>query len=526
MTQYLPIILASAFLAFLATPLTRWMARRLGMVDQPGLRKAHRSPTPLLGGLAMYAGLIAAFLLLGQPGWVTEGVGILGGATLMFLTGLWDDRYGMPARVKLLAAVVAALFLVAFGVQVRLFGAWWLDAPITILWVVGITHAANLMDNMDGLTAGLAAVASVFFFVMAALEGQGLVASLAAALLGATGGFLFYNFAPAVSFMGDAGALTLGFLLAALGIKIEFRHFPLGATWMAPILVLSVFIFDTTLVTLSRLRRGRSPFQGGSDHTSHRLTQLGLSSPRAVLTMYLGAIALGALAVTLTRSPVPVANALFGLIVAAGVVGLIFFERIEPRLSGDPLIVLIPGSGGFAEALRIVSPLSRNVVVLLAPHRQNGVLSPAHSDVVEAYAGVAEAAQAVRGLLESGLPDDWPEAVPSLNNALKLHGHVALLDTARRELPPELEVTLRKCKALVLGPGDPGGNLAPALRAPALQAALTAARVPIFQLTTEALPLPAQLAVTCVAPREAAAVLHKQLLHHAAGHAKTQSHPA
>jgi UDP-GlcNAc:undecaprenyl-phosphate GlcNAc-1-phosphate transferase len=124
--------------------------------------------------------------------------------------------------------------------------------------VLVITNAVNFMDNMDGLAAGIAAVAAVFFFVLAALEGQGLVASLAAALFGAALGFLFYNFAPAVSFMGDAGAFTLGFVLAVIGIKLRFVNHPLGSTWMAPLLVLGVLLFDMSLVVLSRLRRRRS----------------------------------------------------------------------------------------------------------------------------------------------------------------------------------------------------------------------------------------------------------------------------
>ncbi|MGH2524416.1 MAG: glycosyltransferase family 4 protein, partial [Anaerolineales bacterium] len=161
MTRYLPIILASGLLAFLATPLTRILARRLGMIDQPGLRKAHRSPIPLLGGLAIYAALALAFLMFDAQAWLAEGVGILGGATLLFLTGLWDDRFGMPARVKLGAQIAAAVLLIAFGVQVRLLGVWWVDWPVTVLWVVGITNAVNLMDNMDGLAAGVSGVAAV-----------------------------------------------------------------------------------------------------------------------------------------------------------------------------------------------------------------------------------------------------------------------------------------------------------------------------------------------------------------------------
>jgi UDP-GlcNAc:undecaprenyl-phosphate GlcNAc-1-phosphate transferase len=237
MTQYLPIIIASGVLAFLATPLTRLLATRLGMVAQPGPRKVHRWPVPLLGGLAMYLALAISFIFFGNQIWLTEMIGILAGATLMFLVGLWDDRRGMPVWLKMLAQVMAVGCLLAVGIQVRLTGMWAIDWVITFVWVVGITNAVNLMDNMDGLAAGITAVGGAVFFVLAALEGQGLVASLAAALCGSAIGFLFYNTAPAVSFMGDSGAFMLGFVLAALGIKLKFAHYPLGATWMAPIVV-------------------------------------------------------------------------------------------------------------------------------------------------------------------------------------------------------------------------------------------------------------------------------------------------
>lgn len=458
MTQYLPIVIAAAVLAFLATPVTRWLAQRWGLVDQPGLRKAHRAPTPLLGGLALFIGITLTFIAFGRADWVTEGIGILGGATLLFLTGLWDDRFGMPAWLKLAACGVAALFLSAFGVRVQLFNVLWLDTAITVLWVVGITNAANLMDNMDGLAAGLTAVAAGFFFILAALEGQGLVASLAAALFGAAAGFLFYNLAPAVSFMGDAGSLPLGFLLAALGIQIRFLDYPLGSTWMAPIVVLGLFIFDTTLVTVSRLRRGRSPFQGGSDHTSHRLTQLGLSKPRAVLTLYVAAFTLGAAAITLTRLEPLTANVVFAGLVVAGLIALLWFERIEPRLAGDPSLVLIPGGGGFVEAVRAALSVSQNVTVLVAM----GPGAPAREEMIETLAELAEAPAAVRGLLARGLSEAWAHDLPALGQALRLRGSMVAVNA---ETLADAQAALRTARLIVLGPGEAAINQQPVLAA-------------------------------------------------------------
>ncbi len=487
---YLPIILAAGLLAFLATPVTRVLARRLGMLDQPGLRKAHRLPVPLLGGLAMYVALASAFLLFGSRDWLAEGVGILGGATLLFLTGLWDDRYGMPAWLKLGAQLVAAFVVMAVGVQVQLFAFAPLNWLITLVWLVGITNAVNLMDNMDGLAAGITLVAALAFFGLAALEGQGLVASLAAALVGASAGFLFYNFAPAVSFMGDAGALTLGFVLAVIGIKLRFIHFPLGATWMAPIIVLGVLIFDTTLVIISRVRRGRSIFQGGSDHTSHRLAQLGVGQPRAVLTLYVTAAALGLAALFVTRSPVPTANLAFAALVGAGGLALIFFERIEPRLSGDPPLVLIPGAGGLGEAVRAAAPLSREVVLLLAPRLVDGAARPTREEVIEALAALAEDPAAARKLLARGLGEAWWEELNGLNPVLRLNGLVwTPAAGCLAELPapnaaavrpgaaqPEVVAALTRARLILLGPGDPAVNLAPALLAPGVRAAVLGTR--------------------------------------------------
>jgi UDP-GlcNAc:undecaprenyl-phosphate GlcNAc-1-phosphate transferase len=540
MRQYLPIIITAGLLAFVATPLTRVLARRLGLVDQPGLRKAHRVPVPLMGGLAMYAALILAFVAFGNRTWWYEGIGILGGATLLFVTGLWDDRYGMPAWVKLSAQFVAALCLVAVGVQVRLFDVWWLDLPITLFWVVGITNAVNLMDNMDGLAAGVSAVGAGFFFALAALEGQGLVASLAAALFGAATGFLFYNFAPAVSFMGDAGALVLGFMLAALGIKIKFEHFPLASTWMAPIVVLGVLIFDTALVTVSRVRRGRSPFQGGSDHASHRLVQLGLSHARAVLTIYVAAIALGALAISLTRAQPLTANLSFAGLVLVGAVLLVAFERVEPKLTGQPPVVLIPGGGGFAEALRAAIPITHDLTVLLAPRRCEGEILPSRADVVETLAVLAEDPGAARALLVRGLSDEWWRDVNGLHRVLKINGFaLAVCDSPVDSLPapdapfslpghpqPDALAAIRRAKVILFGPGDPEVNLVPALVSPGIRPALQNAKGALLWAGSDDLSKALNRwmgqSLSSVPLASLAAALQSTLLHQAAGAAKTQ----
>ncbi len=290
----------------LATPLIRRLALRIGVVDMPSARKIHLQPIPLLGGVAIYLGFILALIFFGDRRYVAELIAILVGASLISLLGIWDDRWGLRPLVKLLGQVAAAAILLLAGVSVRVFSWEWLNWAVTVCWVVGITNALNLLDNMDGLSGGVAAVAAGFFLLLAASSGQYLVSALAAALLGACLGFLRYNFNPASIFMGDAGSLFLGFMLAALGIKLRFPAppFPQNAdqiTWMIPVLVLGVPIFDTTLVVISRLRRRLNPLTNpGKDHLSHRLVALGMSRREAVLSIYVLGFALGMLAVLLS----------------------------------------------------------------------------------------------------------------------------------------------------------------------------------------------------------------------------------
>jgi UDP-GlcNAc:undecaprenyl-phosphate GlcNAc-1-phosphate transferase len=199
-----------------------------------------------------------------------------------------------------------------------------------MIWVVGITSALNLLDNMDGLSAGVATVASAFFLLLAAMSGQYLVGSLAAALLGACLGFLLYNFNPASIFMGDTGSLFIGFVLAAVGIKLRFPERMDIVTWMIPVLVLGVPIFDTTLVVVSRLRRGLNPAtHPGKDHSSHRLVAMGLSQREAVMAICLICGTLGMLAVFLTQASIAEGYAIGAAVILAGLFGLWRLERVK-----------------------------------------------------------------------------------------------------------------------------------------------------------------------------------------------------
>lgn len=330
MLPYMLIFSAALALAFAATPIARQLALRFGIIDQPAARKLHRNPVPLLGGTAIYVAFFLALLVFGDRFRLPQLVSILVGASLVSFLGIWDDRRGLRPLLKLLGQVVAALILVVADVQVQLFPAPAINAALTIVWIVGITNALNLLDNMDGLSGGVAAIAAGFFLLLAASSGQVLVASLSAALLGACLGFLRYNFNPATIFMGDTGSLFIGFILAALGIKLRFDG-PTVITWMIPVIVLGVPIFDTTLVSISRLRRGKNPLTTpGKDHISHRLVQLGLTQREAVMALYLVCGALGMAALFIRNATLYEAYAVGAAILAIAVVALVRFERIAP----------------------------------------------------------------------------------------------------------------------------------------------------------------------------------------------------
>ncbi|HKW62004.1 MAG TPA: MraY family glycosyltransferase [Candidatus Acidoferrum sp.] len=314
----------------------RAFALRVGMVDLPGPRKVHHAPIPLLGGLAMYVAVVIAVLLAFQGAARTQIAGILIGATLVAAVGILDDRGLLHHQVKLFVGMpVAAGILLFTGIRAQVFNVLLggrsgelLDAALTVLWVVGVTASFSILDHMDGLCAGVAAMASVFFALLAYLNEQTLVTVLAAAVLGAATGFLRWNFKPAKIFMGDGGAMFLGFLMATLGLKLRLENASHLSSWLAPLLILGVAIFDTTLVTISRSRRGLLPFATpGKDHAAHRLSNLGLGHRGAVITLYfLGALG-GCAALLVSYLSTRRALVLGALILTIILIGVAYLER-------------------------------------------------------------------------------------------------------------------------------------------------------------------------------------------------------
>ncbi len=324
--------------SFLLTIPVRRLAIHIGMVDHPNARKLHQNPMPLLGGLAIYCGTVFAvmFSLHGQQQ-LGQIVGILAAATLLLITGMVDDRGLLHHQIKLFMAMpVAAATIVSLGVRFHVIGQWvpgilgnTLDIAFSLVWMVGITAAFSILDHMDGLVSGVAAIAAFFFALLATLDGQFFVAPLAAAVCGASLGFLRWNFKPAKIFMGDSGAMFLGFMVAALGMKIRPAHAPQSIAWVIPFLVLAVPIFDTTLVTISRSRRGLIPFASpGKDHTAHRLANLALGQRGAVLLMYGVGVFFGMLAVAVNRVALTQYWLLGAMIVMAAAVGVVLLEKV------------------------------------------------------------------------------------------------------------------------------------------------------------------------------------------------------
>ncbi|MFZ0416395.1 MAG: MraY family glycosyltransferase [Candidatus Acidiferrales bacterium] len=314
----------------------RKFALRIGMVDKPDSRKVHITPVPLLGSVAIYASFALAVVITMQSNSHAEIFAILAGATLLAATGILDDSGKLHHQIKLFVSMpLAACILLASGIHAQVFadllpGATGsvLDMALTLFWVIGITAAFSILDHMDGLCAGIAAVAGTFFMIAAWINGQVLVCTLAAATIGAALGFLRWNFAPAKIFMGDGGAMMFGFLSAALGLKLRPAAGHFAAQWLLPVLILGVPIFDTTLITISRLRRGLLPFASpGKDHTAHRLTNLGFGHKYAVLILYAVGGIFGGLGLLVTYLPSLAADALCGMVIFAGGIAIAALER-------------------------------------------------------------------------------------------------------------------------------------------------------------------------------------------------------
>ena len=290
---------AAALVAFptglLLIPVMIALARRLNFVAAPRKDRWGSRPTALMGGVAIYAAASLAVFAAVPDFRPLAGLYLAG--TAMFVVGLIDDIFTLGPHYKLLAQVVAACILVAFGVHFAFAGHPLFSIALTLLFVVGITNAINLLDNMDGLAAGIALVSSLVLVAGGALTGRPMSAITAGALAGALLAFLIFNFYPARVYMGDCGSLFLGLMLAGLAIRTSGSITTMSGAILFPAIVLAIPIFDTAFVTIVRTINGRAISEGGCDHTSHRLVRLGLSEPQTVLLLCAASLLFGWLGV-------------------------------------------------------------------------------------------------------------------------------------------------------------------------------------------------------------------------------------
>jgi len=330
----------SFVLCLIATPVVRSIALQKGWMDLPTEQRWHKKPTALLGGIAIYLGIAGAsflsadfstilphFFRSGSPVQVPSLAAVTWiGVTFLFVLGLLDDFIHIKPQTKLIGQIIIASFVVFLGYRLHWFTSMTLDTMVTIGWIVGITNAFNLLDNMDGLCAGIGLIAAVF---LAMLYWSTLpqAAVLAAALAGSLAAFLIYNFNPASIFMGDSGSLPIGFCLSVLSLYFSETQTTVDLSNIAvPVMLLMVPIFDTSLVTLIRLLSKRKASSGGRDHTSHRLVLMGLSEKNAVLSLYAIGTVAGFAALFVSRTdtltspaviiPVGVAGILMGIYLA------------------------------------------------------------------------------------------------------------------------------------------------------------------------------------------------------------------
>jgi len=361
------VMMATTALSAALVPPSRVLARRFGVIDAPGHRKVHAQPTPRMGGIAVFvafsvvvlAGSLAAPSLLHLGGVQSvfgsslallqevyrvkrELLGLLTGAALVFAVGLADDVLGkrFPVGVKFAGQIVAAVIVVAAGVRISFLPYDALDVAVTLLWLVGMTNAFNLLDNMDGLAAGVAFVACGVFLINAWALGEFFISLMLVAFMGSLLGFLLYNFHPATVFLGDCGSLFIGFVMGSLTLLERYISHASSTLFpiLMPVLVLALPLLDTATVMYIRVRERRPIYIGDSRHLSHRLVSLGFSQRAAVLFLYLVTFALGLGAASLsdaTMIQTVLILVQFVCFIAALLILLFFERRKRPRGPGS-----------------------------------------------------------------------------------------------------------------------------------------------------------------------------------------------
>ena len=323
-------LLTALVISFLATPVVKTFAYKVGAIDVPkDARRMHKVPIPRLGGLAIFIGFMVSILLFVKI--TPEMKSILLGAAIIVVLGVVDDIMALPAMLKFVVQIIAAAIPATHGVVIQAFSNpnifsknlyWvlgWLSIPVTILWIVAITNAVNLIDGLDGLANGVSAISATTMLVIAILVSEGQVAVVMAALVGACVGFMPYNMNPAKMFMGDTGATFLGYILATMSIQGLFKYYAV-ISFVVPFLILGLPIFDTAFAFIRRIANGQSPMHADRSHIHHRLIDMGLNQKQAVATLYVISAILGLSAVVLTTGGEQKAMLLFAALCIVAVV--------------------------------------------------------------------------------------------------------------------------------------------------------------------------------------------------------------
>jgi UDP-GlcNAc:undecaprenyl-phosphate GlcNAc-1-phosphate transferase len=308
--MYIQALLAffvSLITTIIVTPMVIKLAIKMGAVDKPNARKVHSKLMPRLGGLAIFIGVIAGYFAGGLHNEKVTAISV--GAILIVVIGILDDKYELSAKVKFLGQIIVASLIVASGLTVDLLtipyigdfelGFW--SYPITIFWIVAITNAINLIDGLDGLSAGISAIGIATIAIMAGMNGKALIFMISIILLGSIMGFLFYNFHPAKIFMGDTGALFLGYSISILSLLGLYKSVTLFS-FLVPIIILGVPIFDTTFAIIRRIVNKKPISAPDKSHLHHRLLALGFSHRNTVLAIYMFGILFSISALLLSES--------------------------------------------------------------------------------------------------------------------------------------------------------------------------------------------------------------------------------
>lgn len=339
-------LLVALVVSFLTTPVVKSFAYKVGAIDVPkDARRMHKVPIPRLGGLAIFIGFMVSILLFVNIRGNQQMQSILLGAVIIVVLGVVDDIMALPAMLKFVVQIVAALIPALNGVTILAFSnpnifsdkLYWvlggLSVPFTVIWIVAITNSVNLIDGLDGLADGVSAISATTMLVIALLYAEAQVAIVMAALVGACVGFIPYNLNPAKMFMGDTGATFLGYILATMSIQGLFKYYAV-VSFVVPFLILGLPIFDTAFAFIRRIAHGQSPMHADRSHIHHRLIDMGLNQKQAVATLYVISAILGLSAVVLTTGGEQKAMLFFVTlcIVAAVAARVVFPKEVKEEL--------------------------------------------------------------------------------------------------------------------------------------------------------------------------------------------------